>query len=72
MNDRDMVLGVIAQAMLQAMERARDTGQFLRVSFVVEGSSGRIAPIVQDIAWISEGGISYDNGQPGIVGRFAP
>lgn len=68
MTDLNVVLQVMAMAMVQAMERASQTGTPLTVTFVVD-AQGRIAPVMKE-NWNAWTGAYQSEG--GTVGEFRP
>jgi hypothetical protein len=69
MIDLQVVLETMAMAMVQAMEASARTGDSLIVSFTIEGGTGRIAPIVEEVPFLWEGATLPDGRS---VGEYKP
>lgn len=68
MIDLKAVMEMMAMAMVQAIEHSSGSGETVVVSFVVEGGTGRIAPILKPAGHVFVGQIRPQ----GMVGEFKP
>ena len=70
MNDEAVVLRMMVLAMIQTMEAARSDGTSRIVSFAIEGGTGCIAPVVENVGSVYAG--QWLGNGPRVVGQFNP